>query len=139
MPMLPVTSIGTSPSTALSTAPTSTQLTRHAPIKTQGTTSNYKNLPDSECEPAGYGIGRSRVGLTTKIHHAVDSCGCPLAVVVTGGQRHDGVILPQVLADFRVPRAGGGRPRTCPAAVLAIGLMGPMPIANTCGRVAFGR
>lgn len=40
-------------------------------------------------------------------------------MVVTGGQRHDGVILPQVLADIRVPRAGGGRPRTCPDAVLA--------------------
>ena len=119
MPMLPVTSIGTSPSTAPSTAPTSTQRTRHAPIKTQGATSNYKNLPDSECEPAGHSIGRSRGGLTTKIHHAVDGKGRPLAVVVTGGQRHDGVILPQVLANIRVPRAGGGRPRTCPDAVLA--------------------
>lgn len=45
--------------------------------------------------------------------------GRPLAVVVTGGQRHDGVILPQMLADIRVPRVGGGRPRTCPGAVLA--------------------
>ena len=40
-------------------------------------------------------------------------------MVVSGGQRHDGVILPQVLADIRVPRAGGGRARTCPDAVLA--------------------
>lgn len=42
-----------------------------------------------------------------------------MAVVVTGGQRHDGVILPQVLADIRVPRAGGGCARTCPDSVLA--------------------
>lgn len=98
---------------------TSTRRTRHASIRTQGATSNYKNLPDSECEPAGHGIGRSRGGLTTKIHHAVGGKGRPLAVVVTGGQRHDGVILPQVLADIRVPRVGGGRPRTCPDAVLA--------------------
>ncbi len=119
MPMLPVTSIGTSPSMAPSTVPTSMQRTRHALTKTQGATSNYKNSPDSECEPAGHGIGRSRGGLTTKIHHAVDGKGRPLAVVVTGGQRHDGVILPQVLADIRVPRAGGGRARTCPDSVLA--------------------
>ncbi len=79
-------------------------------ISTQGATSNYKNLPDSQVEPAGHGIGRSRGGLTTKIHHAVDGRGRPLAVVVTGGKRHDGVILPQVLADIRVPRAGSGRP-----------------------------
>src|SRR5699024_11815067 len=85
----------------------------------QGATSNYKNLPDQRCEPAGHGIGRSRGGLTTKIHHAVDGNGRPLAVVVTGGQRHDGVILPQVLADIRVPRAGGGRERTRPDAGLA--------------------
>lgn len=119
MLMLPVISIGTSPSMAPSTVPTSTRRTRHALTKTQGATSNYKNLPNQECEPAGHGIGRSRGGLTTKIHHAVDGRGRPLAVVVTGGQRHDGVILPQVLADIRVPRVGGGRPRTCPDTVLA--------------------
>ena len=118
-PMLPVTSTGTSPSTAPSIVPTSTRRTRRALTRTQGATSNYKNLPDQECEPAGHGIGRSRGGLTTKIHHAVDGRGRPLAVVVTGGQRHDGVILPQVLADIRVPRAGGGRARTRPDAVLA--------------------
>jgi transposase len=119
MPMLPVTSIGMSPSMAPLTVLTSTQRIRRALTRTQGATSNYKNLPDSECEPAGHGIGRSRGGLTTKIHHAVDGKGRPLAVVVTGGQRHDGVILPQVLADIRVPRVGGGRPRTRPDAVLA--------------------
>ena len=118
-PMLPVTSIGMSPSMAPSTVLTSTRRTRRALTRTQGATSNYKNLPDQECEPAGHGIGRSCGGLTTKIHHAVDGRGRPLAVVITGGQRHDGVILPQVLADIRVPRAGGGRARTRPDAVLA--------------------
>ncbi|BCT74206.1 hypothetical protein SCMU_31070 [Sinomonas cyclohexanicum] len=81
--------------------------------------SNHKNLPLEEAEPAGHGIGRSRGGLTTKIHHAVDGNGLPLAIVVTGGQRNDGAMLKRVLDDIRVPRAGGGRPRTRPAAVLA--------------------
>lgn len=70
-------------------------------------------------EPAGHGIGRSRGGLTTKIHHVVDSHGLPLAIVITGGQRNDGAMLEQVLDDIRVPRIGGGRPRTRPDAVLA--------------------
>lgn len=118
-PTRPVTSIGTSPSMARSTALTSTRQTPVVLTRTQGATSNYKNLDDQECEPAGHGIGRSRGGLTTKIHHAVDGRGRPLAVVVTGGQRHDGVILPQVLADIRVPRASRGCARTCPDAVLA--------------------
>ena len=80
--------------------------------------SNHKNLPLDEIEPAGHGIGRSRGGLTTKIHHAVDGNGLPLAIVVTGGQRNDGAMLEAVLDDIRVPRSGGGRPRTRPDAVL---------------------
>lgn len=85
----------------------------------RGATSNCKYLPVREREPAGHGIGRSRGGLPTKFHQAVDGKGWLLAVVVTSEQRPDGVILPQVLADIRVPRTGDGRPRACPYAVLA--------------------
>ena len=42
-----------------------------------------------------------------------------MAAVITGGQRNDGAMLTQVLADIRVRRAGAGRPRTRPDAVLA--------------------
>lgn len=70
-------------------------------------------------EPAGHAIGRSRGGLTTKIHHAVDGHGRPLAVVVTPGQVHDAQVLPLLLGDIRVPRVGPGRPRTAPDALLA--------------------
>ncbi|MFG2943447.1 IS5 family transposase, partial [Streptomyces sp. NPDC048282] len=70
-------------------------------------------------EPVSHAIGRSRGGLTTKIHHAVDGSGRPLAVVVTPGQVHDGQVLPLVLGDIRVPRLGRGRPRTTPDTLLA--------------------
>nr|WP_204162188.1 IS5 family transposase [Rathayibacter sp. VKM Ac-2803] len=70
-------------------------------------------------EPAGHGIGRSRGGLTTKIHQAVDGRGRPLALVITGGQRNDGAMLAHVLAEIYVPRLGPGRPRTRPDAVIA--------------------
>ena len=40
-------------------------------------------------------------------------------MVVTGGQRNDGAMLEQVLDDIRVPRPGGGRPRTAPDSVAA--------------------
>ena len=62
-------------------------------------------------------MGRSRGGLTTKIHHAVDGKGRPLAILVTGGQRNDGAMLVQ--ADISVPRLGRGRARTRPDAVIA--------------------
>ncbi|MFJ9473395.1 IS5 family transposase, partial [Streptomyces caniferus] len=73
---------------------------------------------DAHREPAGHAIGRSRGGLTTKIHHAVDGQGRPLAVVVTPGQAHDGQSLPLLLSDLRVPRTGAGRPRTTPTMLL---------------------
>ncbi|MEU5314935.1 IS5 family transposase [Streptomyces sp. NPDC021562] len=75
--------------------------------------------PATKGEPAGHAIGRSRGGLTTKIHHAVDGNGRPLAVVVTPGQVHDAQVFPLVLGDIRVPRLGRGRPRTTPDALLA--------------------
>lgn len=92
--------------------------TRPALIRTQGAGSNYTNLPLHECEPAGHGIGRSRGGLTTKIHTAVDGSGRPLAVVVTGGQRNDGAMLAAVLDEIVVPRHRG-RARSHPDAVIA--------------------
>ncbi|WP_206681007.1 transposase [Dietzia maris] len=103
-----------------SAEPTSTAQTQRALIRTQGARSNHKNRPFLDCEPAGHGIGRSRGGLTTKIHSAVDGRGRPLASVVTGGQRHDGAMLEQVLADIHVPHPGRGRPRTRPDAVIPI-------------------
>jgi transposase len=35
-------------------------------------------------------MGRSRSGLTTKIHALVDACGLPIALKLTDGQAHDG-------------------------------------------------
>jgi transposase len=89
----------------------------HQHARTQGARSNYKNLRPGEGEPAGHGIGPSRRGLTTKIHHAVDGKGRPLAMVVTGEQRNDGAMLAEVLADIHVPRPGPARTR--PDAVVA--------------------
>ncbi|WP_338837621.1 IS5 family transposase [Gordonia polyisoprenivorans] len=97
----------------------STRRTPHAPIRTQGASSNHKNLALDGGEPAGHGIGRLRGGLTTKIHRAVDGRGRPLVNIVTGGQRNDGAVLAEVVADIYVPRIGAGRPRTRPDTVLA--------------------
>jgi len=35
-------------------------------------------------------MGRSRGGLTTKIHALVDACGLPIVLKLTAGQAHDG-------------------------------------------------
>lgn len=78
---------------------------------TQGAGWNYTNLG---IEPPDHGIGRSRGGLTSKIHHLVDGCGRPLVVLVGAGQAHDGPVFEHLLAHLKVDRPHGGRPRTRP-------------------------
>lgn len=42
-------------------------------------------------------MGRSRGGLTTKIHALVDADGLPIRLQLTAGQRHDGVVAEEML------------------------------------------
>jgi transposase len=69
-------------------------------------------------EPADHGIGRSRGGLTTKVHLASEQAQKPLSLVITAGQRGDSPQFQVVLERIRVPRLGRGRPRTRPQRVL---------------------
>ncbi|WUT93804.1 IS5 family transposase [Streptomyces sp. NBC_00667] len=69
-------------------------------------------------EPHDHALGRSRGGLTTKIHLAADGHCRPLAFAVTPGQAGDAPAFTQVMAAIRVARPKG-RPRTRPAVVLA--------------------
>ncbi|WP_442810283.1 MULTISPECIES: IS5 family transposase [unclassified Streptomyces] len=66
-------------------------------------------------EPGDHALGRSRGGLSTKVHLASDSLARPLALCVTAGQAGDAPAFETVMAGIRVPR----RPRTRPDAVLA--------------------
>ncbi|MGI5430835.1 IS5 family transposase [Streptomyces sp. CA-179760] len=70
-------------------------------------------------EPADHGLGRSRGGLTSKIHLAVEQGQKPLSVVITAGQRGDSPQFEAVLEAIRVPRLGPGRPRKRPDRVRA--------------------
>ncbi|THA43898.1 IS5 family transposase [Streptomyces sp. A1136] len=63
-------------------------------------------------------LGRSRGGLTSKIHLAADRRCRPLALVLTAGQAGDSPQFIPVLDRVRV-RLPVGRPRTRPAAVAA--------------------
>ncbi|WUT55365.1 IS5 family transposase [Streptomyces canus] len=70
-------------------------------------------------EPADHGLGRSRGGLTTKVHLAVEHGQKPLSFLVTAGHRHDSPQFQPVLERIRVPRVGVGRPRRRPDRVRA--------------------
>ena len=77
---------------------------------------NYKRQP---VEPVDHAIGRSRGGLTTKLHTLVDGHGLPMVLEAGPGHGGDSPMLPVLLDRLRVRRTGPGRPRTCPYALLA--------------------
>jgi transposase len=68
---------------------------------------------------ADQALGRSRGGLTTKVHVACDGRGLPLAIVITPGNVNDSMVFEAVMNALRVPRVGAGRPRRRPEAVIA--------------------
>lgn len=89
--------------------------TRRIFLGSQADLSNYKNY---QHEPPDHAIGRSRGGLTTKIHQLCDARLRPLVVIVAPGQSGDAPMFPHLLDGLRVPRTGPGRPRTTPVRAL---------------------
>lgn len=67
----------------------------------------------------GEALGRSRGGLTTKLHLAVDGRGLPIAVLLTAGQAGDNPQLLPLLEQVSVARPGPGGPRRRPERVIA--------------------
>lgn len=67
----------------------------------------------------GEGLGRSRGGLTSKVHLAVDGRGLPMSILVTPGQAGDNPALLPLLDQVSVRRPGPGRPRRRPRRVIA--------------------
>ncbi|WP_374121300.1 transposase [Streptomyces sp. RS2] len=65
------------------------------------------------------GLGRSRGGLTSKVHLACDRLARPLAFVVTAGNRDDCTQAEAVIARISVAGGGPGRPRVRPERVVA--------------------
>jgi hypothetical protein len=58
----------------------------------------------------GEAPGRSRGGLSTNIHLAVDGRGLPMRVLITTGQAGDNPQLLPPLDGIRVARVGPGHP-----------------------------
>jgi hypothetical protein len=66
--------------------------------------------PAEPAEPADHGLGRSRGGLTTKVHLACEQGQKPLSVLITAGQRGNSPQFQAVLEGIRVPRPGPDPP-----------------------------
>lgn len=84
------------------------ELTSTPPGPQKGAHDPSRTRPDGlAAEPDDHGLGRSRGGLTTKIHLAVDASVHVLAAVITAGQRGDAPVFELVINKIRVPRVGG--------------------------------
>jgi transposase len=81
-----------------------------------GAPPNDKNLPARAAREA---LGRSRGGLSTKIHLAADRRCRPASRILTPGQHGDCPQFIPLLNQVRIARRGKGRPRTRPARALA--------------------
>jgi transposase len=64
-------------------------------------------------------LGRSRGGLSTKLHLVADRRCRPLARIITPGQHGDSPRFIPLMESVRIVRRGTGRPRTRPARALA--------------------
>ncbi|MGH3924189.1 MAG: IS5 family transposase [Pseudonocardiaceae bacterium] len=95
--------------------PISPRRSSRPPSWTQGGGSNDKK---SAAKPSRESLGRSRGGLTSKIHLAADTRCRPISRVTSAGHRHDCLAFEAVMAGIRIRRRGRGRPRTRPAQVL---------------------
>jgi transposase len=83
------------------------------PLSAPARPGKRSGLPDREA------LGRSRGGLTSKIHLIADS-GCrPLARLTSAGQRHDSLAFLPLMGRLKVARRGPGRARTRPGRVLS--------------------
>ena len=89
-------------------------------------------------EPADHGLGRSRGGLTTKVHLACEQGQKPLSVVITAGQRGDSPQFQVVLGRIRVPRPGRGGRGPGRAGCWPTRLTAPAPTAPTCADAGSG-
>lgn len=81
---------------------------------------NHKKSPlGVPLEPPDHAIGRSRGGLSTKVHQLCDGKGRPLVCLLGPGNGGDSPMLALMLEHLRVARRGPGRPRTRPQRLIA--------------------
>ncbi len=82
----------------------------------RGALPNDKNL--RAAGPCREALGRSRGGLTTKIHLVADRRCRPLARILTPGQHGDCPQFIPLMNQVRIARTGTGRPRTRPGTAM---------------------
>ena len=88
-------------------------------------------MPAPKKAGEGQAIGRSRGGLSTKIHALVDALGNPIGFFLTGGEAHDLVgadhLLPTMAADTLIADKAFGADERVPEPLAAAGKTAVIP------------
>ena len=63
-------------------------------------------------------LGRSQGGFSTKLHLRAEGNGRPITAVLTGGERHEQIVIEALLDPGAIRRPGRGRPRLRPRRVV---------------------
>jgi transposase len=102
------------------------------PSWSQGASANDKK--PGAGRPGREALGRSRGGLSTKIHLVADRRCRPLAKILTPGQHGDCPQFIALMGQLAIGRRGRGRPRTRPGAA-----MGDKAYSSTANRAYLRR
>ena len=100
------------------------------------------STPPAPAGPApsgGEALGRSQGGFSTKIHVRAEGGGKPITFVLTGGERHEQIALPELLRARRRPPPGRGRPRLRPRRVAGDKAFTGRPVPPSCAAAASAR
>lgn len=87
-------------------------------------------------EPDDHGLGRSRGGLTTKLHLAVEQGQKPMSIVITAGQRGDSLSSRSSRVASGCPDRGRADREPFPSGCAQIRRTPPARTAPTCADVA---
>ena len=93
---------------------------------------------DARCRrgavPADEALGRSRGGVSTKLHLRAEGTGKPMVLLVTAGHRHEQTAFRPLMEAGAVKRPGRGRPRVRPDRVVGDRGYTGRPIRAYCRR-----
>ena len=115
------------------------------PISTRPGPAMHRLLMTAQGAPANdkksgrEGIGRSRGGLTTKIHLTADLRCRPVARLTSPGQHGDSPRFIPLMDAVRIQRRGLGRPRSRPGRAMADKAYSSAATVPTCGSTASRR
>ena len=89
--------------------------------------------------PDAHALGRSKGGLTTKIHGLTDALGLPLRLIATGGHRSEMTQAAALLAGFKADHVLADKGYDGRCVIEAVNETGAMPVYSVPKKCAHAK